>query len=96
MENQTTVFGGATQQAIPLDRTSRLPDDLIFKGMPPVNLMLTGGAVVVVGPGPVVVVTSSRPPPSEVLVRAIAASPSPAAPMAIWSAWVPRRNWRSS
>ena len=47
MENQTTVFGGATQQATRLDRSSRLPDDLIFKGMPPVNLLLTGGAVVV-------------------------------------------------
>ena len=47
MENPTTVFGGATQEAPQLDKRSRLPDDTILRGMPPVNLLLTGGDVVV-------------------------------------------------
>jgi hypothetical protein len=47
MENPTTVFGGATQKAPQLDHQSRLPDDAILRGMPPVNLLLTGGDVVV-------------------------------------------------
>ena len=48
METPTTVFDGATQEAAPeLDHRSRLPDDVILRGMPPVNLLLTGGDVVV-------------------------------------------------
>ncbi len=47
MENQTTVAGGATHEAPALTGRSRLPDDLILRGMPPVNLLLTGGDVVV-------------------------------------------------
>jgi hypothetical protein len=47
METQKTVTGGATHQALRLHRGSRLPDDLVLTGMPPVNLLLTGGDVVV-------------------------------------------------
>ena len=47
MENQAAVFGGATQEAPLLGRASRLPEDLMLLGMPPVNLLLTGGDVVV-------------------------------------------------
>ena len=49
MKNQATVFGGATQEAARLGRASRLPEDLLLRGMPPVNLLLTGGDVVVQG-----------------------------------------------
>lgn len=47
MANQTTVFGGVTEEAPQFEHRSRLPDDVILRGMPPVNLLLTGGDVVV-------------------------------------------------